>query len=138
MKGVKLTITKFVNQNFKTEYINFVAGIKVKFSWKHEYEKPTIVSNTWFILVKCKYLVKYSQPRNFLYLKLTLPILCISKSCIKIKIKLNFYFHTSLWCHNRFYEGQGLHKTFWGTTKKCENENLTYIFLFVWDWDGKG
>ena len=46
MKGVKLTITKFVNQNFKTEYINFVAGIKVKFSWKHEYEKPTIVSNT--------------------------------------------------------------------------------------------
>ena len=37
------------------------------------------------------------------------------------KIKLNFYFHTSLWCLKRFYEGlKGLYKTFWGTTKKCE------------------
>ena len=32
------------------------------------------------------------------------------------KIKLNIYFHTSLWW---------LHKTFWGTIKKCENKNLT-------------
>ena len=24
-----------------------------------------------------------------------------------------------------------LHKTFWGTTKKCENKNLTQCFLFV-------
>ena len=29
------------------------------------------------------------------------------------KIKLNLYFHTSLWCLKRFYEGlKGLHKTF--------------------------
>ena len=32
------------------------------------------------------------------------------------KIKLNFYFHTSLWCLKKFYEGlkglKGLHKTF--------------------------
>ena len=42
------------------------------------------------------------------------------------KIKLNFYFHTSLWCLKRFYEGlYDLHKTFRGTTKKCENKNLT-------------
>ena len=42
------------------------------------------------------------------------------------KIKLNFYFHTSLRCLKRFYEGyKGLHKTFWGTAKKCENKNLT-------------
>ena len=27
------------------------------------------------------------------------------KSCIEIKINLNFYFHTSLWCLKRFYEG---------------------------------
>ena len=28
------------------------------------------------------------------------------------KINLNFYFHTSLWCLKRFYEGLGgLHKT---------------------------
>ena len=40
------------------------------------------------------------------------------------KINLNFYFRTSLWCLKSFYEGlQGLHKTFWGTTKKFENKN---------------
>ena len=48
---------------------------------------------------------------------LTLLAPCISESCIKIKINLNFYFHTSLWCL------KGLHKTFWGITKKCENKN---------------
>ena len=37
---------------------------------------------------------------------LTLPAPCISESCIKITINLNFYFHTSLWC----------------LTKKCENK----------------
>ena len=35
------------------------------------------------------------------------------------KIKINFYFHTSLWSLKRFYEG------LWGTTKKCEDKNLT-------------
>ena len=61
---------------------------------------------------------------------LTFPVLCISESCIEIKINLNFYFHTSLWCRNSFYEGpKGLHKTFWGTTRKCENKNLSYFFF---------
>ena len=36
---------------------------------------------------------------------LTLNVPCISESCVEIKIKLNFYFHTSLWCLKRFYEG---------------------------------
>ena len=39
------------------------------------------------------------------------------------KINYNFYFHFSLWCHKRFYEG--VHKTFWGTAKKSENEHLS-------------
>ena len=53
---------------------------------------------------------------------LTFNVLCISESCIEIKIMLNFYFHTSLWCLKRFYEGlKGLKE-----------------FLFVGDWDGKG
>ena len=57
---------------------------------------------------------------------------------IKIKIKLNCYFHTSLWCIKRFYEGlYGLHKTFWGTTKKSENKNLSLLSLFIRDRDGK-
>ena len=36
---------------------------------------------------------------------LTLKDTFISESCIEIKIELNFYFHTSLWCLKRFYEG---------------------------------
>ena len=36
----------------------------------------------------------------------------ISETCIEIKIKLNFYFHTSLWYLKKFCEGlKGLHKT---------------------------
>ena len=35
----------------------------------------------------------------------TCPAPCVSESCIKIKINLNFYFHTSLWYLKRFYEG---------------------------------
>ena len=39
------------------------------------------------------------------------------------KIKLNFYFHTSLCCLKKGFM-KALHKTFWDTTKKCENKNL--------------
>ena len=36
---------------------------------------------------------------------LTILVPCISESCsIEIKIKLNLYFHTSLWCLKRFYD----------------------------------
>ena len=35
---------------------------------------------------------------------LTLPVPFISESRIKLKINLNSYFHTSLWCLKRFYE----------------------------------
>ena len=37
--------------------------------------------------------------------KLIPPGPCISESCIKLKINLNFYFDTSLWCLEWFYEG---------------------------------
>ena len=36
---------------------------------------------------------------------LTLKDPFISESCIEIKIELNVYFHSSLWCPKRFYEG---------------------------------
>ena len=36
---------------------------------------------------------------------LTLPTPCMSENNIKIKINSNFYFHTSLRCLQRFYEG---------------------------------
>ena len=62
-------------------------------------------------------------------LVLTLPVPCISESCIEITVQLNFYFHTSWLGLNRFYEGlKGLRKTFWGATKKSENKNLPYFF----------
>ena len=62
----------------------------------------------------------------FLFITLSLKDPFISESCIEIKTELNFYFRTSLWCLKKFYEGlKGLHKTFWDTTKKCENKNLT-------------
>ena len=49
---------------------------------------------------------------------LTLKDQIISESCIEIKTKVNFYFHTSSWCLKRFFEGlKGLHKTFWDTTR---------------------
>ena len=55
------------------------------------------------------------------------------------KIKLNFYFHTSFWCLERFYEGLKDHlKTFWGTTKKCENKNLTFISIQLSEMHGTG
>ena len=57
---------------------------------------------------------------------LTLKDPLFSESWIEIKIKLNFYFPTSLWCLKRFHEGlKGLYETFRGTTKKCENKNWT-------------
>ena len=43
------------------------------------------------------------------------------------KIKLNSYFHTSLWCLKRFYEGlKGLIKLF-----EAPQRNLTFNLIFV-------
>ena len=57
---------------------------------------------------------------------LTLNVMCISESCIEMKINLNFYFHTSLRWLKRFYEGRyGLHTSFSGIAKKRENKSLT-------------
>ena len=52
----------------------------------------------------------------------TLPVLKIK---IEIKIELNFYFHTSLWCLKRFYEGlKGINLIF------CfSREGLTLLLL---------
>ena len=48
------------------------------------------------------------------------------------KIKLNFYFHTSLWCLKRFYEGlKGLHKTFWDTTHHKEVRKWKFNLIFI-------
>ena len=45
------------------------------------------------------------------------------------KINLNVYFYTSLRCLKRFYDG--LHKTFRGITKRCENKYFKLIFILI-------
>ena len=88
---------------------------------------PTKWSNTLNLSANClsvfDHFVKMAlQGLNLL--KLSPRIL---ESWIKIKINLNFYFHTSLWCLKRFYEDlKGLQKTFRGTKKKCQNKNLIF------------
>ena len=52
----------------------------------------------WFVMQTLKKQVFFTAI-------LTLNVPCISESCIEMKIKLNFYFHTSLWSLKRFYEG---------------------------------
>ena len=63
--------------------------------------------------------------------KSTRPAPCISESYIKIKIQVkSFFFYTLLSCRKRFHEAyKGLHKTFWGTAKKCENNNSSYFWF---------
>ena len=65
-------------------------------------------------------------------LTLTLPVPCISESCIKIKINLNFYFHTSLWCLKSFYEGpKGLFPLHPGSG--CEGLRFLGARMFTWN-----
>ena len=63
---------------------------------------------------------------------LSLNVLCIFESCIEIKIKLNFYFHTSLWCLKRFYEdlkGIGTRRVILVQFFKIVNCWLTHTFF---------
>ena len=55
--------------------------------------------DVWHMKIKVKFLMHNSS-----ILWLTLKDQFISENCIEIKIVLNFYFHTSLWCLRRFYE----------------------------------
>ena len=56
---------------------------------------------------------------------LTVPVLISDE---ERKLTEILYFHISLCCLKRFYEGpKGLHKTFSNTTKKSENQNLNQL-----------
>ena len=56
---------------------------------------------------------------------------CISESCIEIEIKLNFYFHTSLWCLKRFCEGLTKKNFTLSLINNCSlSNNLTNIGLW--------
>ena len=61
---------------------------------------------------------------------LTLLVPCHSESYTKIKVNLNFYFHTSSQCLKRIYEGlEGIHISHLRHHKRCETKNLTYFSL---------
>ena len=46
------------------------------------------------------------------------------------KINLNFYFHFSLWCLKRFYEGlKGLHKTFKASQRSVKIFKLVFTLI---------
>ena len=60
---------------------------------------------------------------------LTLPVPCISETCIEIKIKLNFHFHTSF---------KAFIKPFEASQRSVKIKISLNFFLFVRDWDGKG
>ena len=104
-------IWKNANQK-NSQYGHFLRSVILQFTSK------AIIFSTFDCFNPLMHVSKWSD--TFL----TFPASCFSKSCIKIKINLNFYFHTSLWCRKRFHEGlKGLQKTFYGTTKMCENKN---------------
>ena len=58
---------------------------------------------------RCDYemerLLTLLQSMEVLVNHLNPPTPCNSEHYIKVKINLNFYFHTSFWCFRRFYEG---------------------------------
>ena len=75
-----------------------------------------LCTNRWLLLIRLWRYIR--KPRvggsNFtgrltklrkLQRVLTLNAPCISESSIEIKIKFNFYFYTSLWCHKTFCDG---------------------------------
>ena len=69
--------------------------------------------------------------------QLTLPAPCISESCVKI-INLIFIFTLPCGASKFFWKSLRIYKIFWGTTKKCENNNVSQFSLFVRNRDGKG
>ena len=88
------------------------------------YPKP---SANWFynfflIFSSSSHLYTINSPCTFL----TLPVPCFSECCNEIKIVKFLFSHFFVVSLKKFYEGlKGLHKTFRGSPKKCENKNLT-------------
>ena len=70
-------------------------------------------------MAECSVFIQYMVLQEYLYANSKFQKYISSKMILnpsrpnpgrREKINLNFYFHTSLWCLKRFYEG--LHKTF--------------------------
>ena len=95
---------------------------------------------SWHLTLWYKYSqndqVLFKNPAAFTARMLTLPVPITDEG---EKINLNIYFHSSLWCLKRFYEGlKGFQKTFWGNTKKSENKNLSLFLFNITFWNARG
>ena len=81
----------FLSKIKLTPRINILAVLKCKTN------KELFKINSLF-----RYIISsFSINQSFVSCKLTLKDPLIFESCIEIKIKLTFYFHTSLWCLKR-------------------------------------
>ena len=60
---------------------------------------------------------------------LTPPVLCISESCIEIKINLNFYFKLLCDAPKDFMVFNAFIKPFEAPQRSVKNENLSFFFL---------
>ena len=109
------------------------------FKVNYKNTRSTSIMSFWCFYCICIMYCKWLKPGKKHSTKtLTLPTRTsrISESCIKIKINLNFYFHTPLWCLKRFYEGlKGLHKIFWApqSSVKIKIQNNFYFNTTTWN-----
>ena len=86
-----------------------------------------VTANTKKILKNMIVIKKPQHYRTRFCYQLTLPVPIPDE-----ERNFNFYFRLSLWCLKRFYEDlEGLHKTFWGTTKKCDYKIFKLIFILI-------
>ena len=94
---------------------------------------------SWIFISKLHFIKISGSPYNHLFYWLHINSInpsdpCISESCIKKKINLNFYFHTSLWFPLRpsFIAKRKFH------FQTYENKNLSQFSRFIWDRDERG
>ena len=85
--------------------------MQVRFDRKTKDKTLEAITNLVAFLTKWKF-VRITKLVLLFEKRIHLNLFC-PNSGRREKIKLNFYFRTSLWCLKRFYEGlKGLHKTF--------------------------
>ena len=87
-----------ITQRYTSYSSAFIHNFKQFVNWPYFCDHST---NGFFFLT----FPFHNQNYKIIHDESTLSVLCISESCTEIKIKLNFYFHTPLWCLKMFYEG---------------------------------
>ena len=82
-------------------------------------------------------LTTFESTFSFSKSHLILPAPCISENCIEIKIKLNFYLYTSLWCLERFYEDLKIKLNCYFHTSLWSSKGLKAFKAFIKPFEAK-